>query len=322
MLSREIDVALVGLYLRGFGVLPWRGWRNIANLFWRNVPSLAEMPSLLREHGFREAAMVLEIPGHLDAAWDLIEDQRALSPANPLFPARWRQSKFCPPAVWTKNLSQLPPDGMLPLAVVGSRFPPERCLSFVLEVVRQLELSETGTAWHVVSGGAEGCDVAAERASGFPVSILPFGLNFARSDHACFSVIAPSEPFGTINAMERNALIFAFGARAVVGHCELGSGGAWHGAVGALRAGETPVGVYTGEMLGGEGFCADGGAAFPGAIISDAICSGAVFPGAKGLMSARAVPLRGVAEAVGWVQSEVPRRHLFEAEEVRLASVG
>jgi hypothetical protein len=316
MLSREIDVALVGLYLRGFGVLPWRGWRNITNLFWRNVPSIADMPSLLREHGFREAAMVLEIPGHLDAAWDLIEDQRALSPANPLFPARWRQSKFCPPAVWAKNLSHLPPDGTLSLAVVGSRFPPERCLSFVSEVVRQLESSEAGTAWHVVSGGAEGCDVAAERASGFPVSILPFGLNFARTDFACFSVVAPSEPFGTMNAMERNALIFAFGARAIVGHCELGSGGAWHGAVGALRAGETPVGVYTGEFVG-EGLCGDRSANFPGAVFP-----ASVFPGAKGLMSARAVPLRGVAEAVRWVQSEVPMRQLFEVDEVRLASVG
>lgn len=309
-------MALVGLYLRGFGVLPWRGWRNIANLFWRNVPSIADMPSLLREHGFREAAMVLEIPGHLDAAWDLIEDQRALSPANPLFPARWRQSKFCPPAAWAKNLSHLPPDGTLPLAVVGSRFPPERCLSFVSEVVRQLESSEAGTAWHVVSGGAEGCDVAAERASGFPVSILPFGLNFARTDFACFSVVAPSEPFGTINAMERNALIFAFGSRAIVGHCELGSGGAWHGAVGALRAGETPIGVYTGEFVG-EGLCGDGSAHFAGAVLP-----ASVFPGAKGLMSARAVPLRGVEEAVRWVQSELPMRQLFEVEEVRLASVG
>lgn len=316
MMSREIDVALVGLYLRGFGVLPWRGWRKIANLFWRNVPSIADMPSLLREHGFREAAMVLEIPGHLDAAWDLIEDQQALSPANPLFPARWRQSKFCPPAVWAKNLSHLPPDGTLPLAVVGSRFPPERCLSFVSEVVRQLESSEAGTAWHVVSGGAEGCDVAAERASGFPVSILPFGLNFARTDFACFSVVAPSEPFGTINAMERNALIFAFGSRAIVGHCELGSGGAWHGAVGALRAGETPVGVYTGEFVG-EGLCGDGSGIFAGAVFP-----ASVLPGAKGLMSAQAVPLRGVAEAVRWVQSELPMRQLFEAEEVRLASVG
>ncbi len=315
MLSREIDVALVGLYLRGFGVLPWRGWRNIAHLFWRAVPTFAEMPGLLREHGYREAAAVLEVPGHLDAAWDLIEDRRALSPANPLFPARWRQSKFCPPAVWAKNLSQLPPGGRRPLAVVGSRQPPKRCLDFVSLVVRQLETSEPGLAWHVVSGGAEGCDVAAEGASYAPVSVLPFGLKFARGDHACFSVVAPSEPFGTMNAMERNALIFAFGARAIVGHCELGSGGAWHGAVGALRAGETPLGVYTGEFVG-EGLCGDGGGIFAGAVFR-----ASVFPGAKGLMSARAVPLRGVAEAVRWVQSELPMRQFFEVEEVRLASV-
>lgn len=52
---------------------------------------------------------------------------------------------------------------------------------------------------------------------------------------AFVSAQAPEEGFSRAAAMERNALIYAFGAGAVVAHARYREGGTWHGAIDALR---------------------------------------------------------------------------------------
>lgn len=103
------------------------------------------------------------------------------------------------------------------------------------EAVAQANLS-------LVSGGAAGIDRASVRGSlsagGTALEVLPFGLSHAhgaREGTCRVSVCAPSEPFSSVGAMERNALIYAASPATLVVQPRLREGGSWHGAVSALR---------------------------------------------------------------------------------------
>ena len=95
----------------------------------------------------------------------------------------------------------------------------------------------------LVSGGAVGADsvaVGGASLSGDPsrcVVILPYGLEHCvlGGDWCAVSVCEPGAAFSTGQAMERNALIYSFGRRAVVVRPRYREGGTWHGAVDALR---------------------------------------------------------------------------------------
>jgi predicted Rossmann fold nucleotide-binding protein DprA/Smf involved in DNA uptake len=93
----------------------------------------------------------------------------------------------------------------------------------------------------IVSGGAVGCDSAAEAAAlgagGTVLRLLPQGLGLRRleDDAVRVTLAAPGEPFSRALAMERNALIYAAADATIVGHARLREGGTWHGASDALR---------------------------------------------------------------------------------------
>jgi predicted Rossmann fold nucleotide-binding protein DprA/Smf involved in DNA uptake len=107
----------------------------------------------------------------------------------------------------------------------------------------------------LVSGGAVGADTETAQgalgtgAEGRMTLILPFGINLVRPDpEVCFlSVSEPDAPFSTGQAMERNALIYAYSPLAVVVKARHRTGGTWHGASDALRRRLTRLAVRSME---------------------------------------------------------------------------
>lgn len=93
----------------------------------------------------------------------------------------------------------------------------------------------------LLSGGARGCDSAAERGcvrgGGYAVRIVAHGLRLNRETSSVLqlSVCPPLETFSTANAMERNTLIYAGSDRTLVVQSRFREGGTWHGAVNAMR---------------------------------------------------------------------------------------
>jgi predicted Rossmann fold nucleotide-binding protein DprA/Smf involved in DNA uptake len=76
------------------------------------------------------------------------------------------------------------------------------------------------------------------------VEILPYGLGGQASPPPFttrLSVCGPEDLFSAASAMERNALIYAFGQATVVCHARFRVGGTWHGATDALRRRLGPV---------------------------------------------------------------------------------
>ena len=123
------------------------------------------------------------------------------------------------------------------VGAVGSRRVDEAILADVAEVGARAVALGRG----VVSGGAAGCDSAAEAAAlaaGGPVlRLLPHGLDGRRAEDGAvhLALAAPDEPFSRALAMERNALIYGAADATYVGHARLREGGTWHGATDALR---------------------------------------------------------------------------------------
>jgi predicted Rossmann fold nucleotide-binding protein DprA/Smf involved in DNA uptake len=111
----------------------------------------------------------------------------------------------------------------------------------------------------LVSGGAVGTDsVAVDAALSCGgahrcIEVLPFGLDQAEPrDGVCqLSVCEPWAGFTTGQAMERNALIYALGRRALVVRPRWRRGGTWHGSVDALRRRLGALGVYGDDRAAG-----------------------------------------------------------------------
>jgi len=133
-------------------------------------------------------------------------------------------------------------------AIVGSRRPTDAGREFALRAGRAVASGfSVAGGFSLVSGGAIGCDRAAElgcrSAAGRALIITPHGLLQEQRPHGAtlLSVCCPKEPFSTANAMERNALIYAITERCLVVESRLGNGGTWHGATEALRRRSTNV---------------------------------------------------------------------------------
>lgn len=244
-----MHVALVALYLPGLPrvVDPPRGrWRLVNNALRTGAGSNPE--AHLRLAGMWLEAGVLAEVGLWEAACAVCDSGRAVTPACPSYPPRWRQFSWTPPALW---LVGEPPSFDAPtMAIVGSRALSSPAARFARDAGHAVGMA--GAV--LVSGGAFGADREAGRGvvrwaaeAGVPtpfVQIVPFGigrldrraLGWERGPAGCvLSLAAPQEGFSAALAMERNALIYAAAERSLVVAARLREGGTWVGATAALR---------------------------------------------------------------------------------------
>ena len=227
---------MAALYLRGAprpADPPRRGWPAVLAALRRE--GTGDPERTLHASGMALPATVLSTTGLLDWAEGAVEAGTVLTPVSEGYPLRWLEvfGDLAPPALWR--------DGKVPLVpwvgAVGSRQILEDTASAMGEIARKV--AETGKG--LVSGGAYGCDAAAEGAAlangGAVLRILPHGLGLRPADDEAteISLAAPDEPFSRPLAMERNALIYAAAEATIVGHVRMRQGGTWHGATNALR---------------------------------------------------------------------------------------
>ena len=239
------ESAMYALYLRGspygFGVARRRWPLSLAAL--RSAcPSLDDVAYALGCAGRLEESAALASSDALAWGLSVAESGRAFCALGPGYPAGWLEAlgSAAPPCCWVRGR----PPSAPAVGVVGSRLlsgeDREYAASAGALLIRQGRT--------LVSGGACGADSvvasAALGAGGGPrvVVIVPYGLDSAAAakevEGACvMSVCPPSASFNTGRAMERNALIYAYGRRAVVVRARLRLGGTWHGACDALRRG-------------------------------------------------------------------------------------
>ncbi len=231
---------MAALFLPGFprvASVPRRRAPLVESVLRRFAPASSEVGDCLREHGLWHEAQVLESPGLVDLALRAIEDGAVLSCVCPGYPSRWRRvlGDAAPPALW--RLGSVPEGPCF--SIVGSR----RVSSEVRSFVRSAGAAVAASKGVLVSGGAAGCDAeAAKGASAGPVlEILPYGFGAGRvqmREGRCYLSAAPWDAgFSAALAMERNALIYAFSERSLVGACRFREGGTWNGAVQAMRRG-------------------------------------------------------------------------------------
>jgi predicted Rossmann fold nucleotide-binding protein DprA/Smf involved in DNA uptake len=234
------DVALCALYLRGAPFarcVRRRRWPLVVDALRRHAPSLAALDGALRESGHYDEAAVLADPRTVAWAHEVCASRRAVTVLDPWYPSGWTESlgAAAPPCAWVRGTLPAAPT----VGVVGSRVLDAVDRSFAGGVARALMAG----GYALASGGAVGADSVALDAAlgaggaGRCVEVLPCGLDAspAGTDVCQLSVCEPWAPFTTAQAMERNALIHAYGRRCVVVRARLREGGTWHGAVDALR---------------------------------------------------------------------------------------
>ena len=230
-------MALVALYLRGAprpADPPRRAWPETLAALRREGGR--DPARALRAAGMDLPATLLESGALLDWADGVVESGAALTPVAEGYPLRWLEAlgALAPPALWRSGATPSLPW----VGAVGSRVVSEGVAAYMADVGERTAAIGRG----LVSGGAVGCDAAAEaaalRAGGAVLRILPHGLG-RRADEEDGAVqvalAAPDEPFSRALAMERNALIYAAADATVVGHARMRQGGTWHGATDALR---------------------------------------------------------------------------------------
>lgn len=230
------EAVLAALYLRGAPRPtdpPRRGWPHALAALRRED---ADDPArVLRAAGLTLPATILESPGLLAWAEKTVEEGAVLTAASEGYPLRWFEAfgDLAPPALWRAGSVPSVPW----IGAVGSREVSAEVRGFMEEIGARTAAIGRG----IVSGGAVGCDTAAERAAlaeGGPVlRLLPHGLRLRdEADGAIhLALAAPHEPFSRGLAMERNALIYGAADATVVGHARMRQGGTWHGATDALR---------------------------------------------------------------------------------------
>lgn len=230
-----MEAVLAALYLRGAPRSvdpPRRGWPEVLAALRREG---GDPETALRRAGMAGPATILAAPGLLAWAEVAVEAGAVLTAASEGYPLRWFEAfgDLAPPALWR--------EGSLPtvpwVGAVGSRQVSEEVVNYMAETGERTARMGRG----LVSGGAVGCDSAAEDAAlaaGGPVlRILPHGLGLRPSEDEAVGIAlaAPHEPFSRGLAMERNALVYAAAEATVVGHARMRQGGTWHGATDALR---------------------------------------------------------------------------------------
>ncbi|HWD40516.1 MAG TPA: DNA-processing protein DprA [Fimbriimonas sp.] len=240
---------MAALYLRGLGggvYVARQSWPFVVRTLRTASVPLGQTAKALRSAGQLDAALRLDEPGLLSAAESVVEKSLCLTLFDPGFPVRWIKSMGdgAPPVLWCVGE---PPLGET-ACVVGSREVSRGVWSFASGAGRAVARAKM----ILVSGGAKGCDTAAEqgalRAGGSVIRILPYGLGGQRplERRLLLSVCPPNEPFSTASAMERNALLYASADRSLVASCRFGEGGTWHGAVTALRRRSSQLFVRSG----------------------------------------------------------------------------
>lgn len=238
----DTHIVLCALYLRGAPRpcrLARRNWSQVSRILRQSACGLGQSSAALRRAGLEEEAFCLEERGLL--SWAEMHAGLSVTPALPTYPARWRDflRDAAPPALWVR--------GQLPLGryigVVGSRTPSKEAIDFAEQTAKQA----VNEGYHVVSGGARGCDRCAEAgarcAQGLIMRVLPQGFEEIETEEGVVDVSLnpPSEPFSTANAMERNALIYAASEATLVVEPRFRQGGSWYGAADALRRRLTTV---------------------------------------------------------------------------------
>ncbi|MFY9234899.1 MAG: DNA-processing protein DprA [Fimbriimonadaceae bacterium] len=257
--SLTLDAALCALYLPGLERPcdpPRHRWPAVERALRRS--GVQDGPDVaLRDAGFFEEAFALA-PRSLAEAGRLVECGRAVSAVSPGYPPSLalRLASAAPPAFWSRG--SLP---CLPLiAVVGSRSPSPGAARLARDIVGAAHRLGMG----VVSGGATGCDRIAVRQAlrcDIPhLEFLPCGIGRGFGAGECLlSAAHPEKEFSAPAAMERNSLIYASAAAAVVIQPRFKQGGTWLGAVSALRRRLCPVIVWAGEeSLAVRALCALG----------------------------------------------------------------
>ncbi|MCH7904831.1 MAG: DNA-processing protein DprA [Armatimonadetes bacterium] len=244
-----IESAVCALYLRGSpigGRAPRRAWPRVVARLCSAEPTLDQLGTCLLIAGLYDEASLLGDPGAIEWGLQQVESDRTVTVVSPTYPSRWLQAlgSAAPPALWRF--------GTLPLApavgVAGGRQLSARELRAAAGIGAALmALGRT-----LVSGGASGADRAAAAgaiACGTEprvIEILPCGVDMCSLlEGACsLSASAPDAEFSTGQAMERNALIYAYGTHTVVIRPRYRVGGTWHGATDALRRDLSVVGVW------------------------------------------------------------------------------
>lgn len=144
------------------------------------------------------------------------------------------------------------------MAVAGSR----DIAPLTADMARRLGRMLAQEGITLVSGGARGVDLAAQRAlleaggsmilvPALPVSQVPMGKLERRAMEEGRMLILcdtlPDEPFSAAKALARNHTIYALGDAALVVAARRGLGGSWRGAIDCLRGGWSPVYAAYGE---------------------------------------------------------------------------
>lgn len=230
---------MIALYLRGAprsAVVSRRSWPLVVAAL-RKHPCANAYDCLYESGLWTEANLMLD-QSLIDWARRQIDKDACVSIESPTYPARWRDSlgHSAPPAVWRSSSEQSSSGCSTVLGIVGVRDPSPGTARFTRQITSEAVLQ----GYTIVSGGAKGCDrtaeLAAEKAGGSVLRVLPFGLAYPHTAYGTtYSVCAPNEPFSTAAAMERNTLIYAMGVQTIVAGSHFKSGGTWAGATEALR---------------------------------------------------------------------------------------
>ena len=237
-----VAVGVCGLYLRGVPggvVLNRKSWPRVVDALRTRGCSLDLVGEALFDAGLFEAAQCLADSRVLDWAEDVVCSGQVVTVMDECYPAGWREAlgASAPPCFWVRGEMPLAPG----VAVVGSRVLNSANREFAS--FAGAEVMSMGRS--LVSGGAKGADTMAAIGAvnagdaGRVVEILPCGLERSSCDRGVcqISLCEPWAGFSRGQAMERNALIYSYGRRAVVVRAALNRGGTWHGAVDCLRRG-------------------------------------------------------------------------------------
>lgn len=243
-LAIEWGAVLAALYLPGtpHGVgLSRRRWPAVLGALRATECKARDAAALLRAKGHFHEAIALETSGALLFGETVRLADRVLTPLDDAYPERWRSvlGETAPPALWWMAGPPLEAPVGPWLGMVGSRQIEPAVHRFCADVAREAVRLGLGVA----SGGADGCDISSLRAAsaggGRTLVLLPYGLELFDSPvepgALILSACAPDEPFSAARAMERNALIYAAGSHAFIGHSRFREGGTWTGATEAIR---------------------------------------------------------------------------------------
>ena len=170
--------------------------------------------------------------------------------ADRAYPARLKEKlgEKCPPLFYCSGDTDL--FDREAIGYVGSRSADSGDLAFIARTVRKT----VGRGYAVVSGGARGCDMAAETAAlscgGYAVAFLadsmlkklqaPESMEAVRSGRLLLlNAQSPETVFHTGLAMARNRYIYAQSSAALIVRADYNRGGTWAGAADNLKHGWT-----------------------------------------------------------------------------------